>query len=89
MARDARHVRVQRQGKERDRYICQVCGSRERLEGHHIVDYHFGGAADKNNIITLCHECHRKCIVERLYYGFFRRIALIDITRLVLFLSSD
>ena len=27
-----------------------------------------------------------KCIVERLYYGFFRRIALIDITRLVLFL---
>ena len=60
MARDARHVQVQRQGKERDCYICQVCGSRERLEGHHIVDYHFGGGADKNNIITLCHECHRK-----------------------------
>lgn len=45
MARDARHVRVQRQGKERDCYICQVCGSRERLEGHHIVDYHFGGGS--------------------------------------------
>ena len=58
MKRGPEHNRVQRLGKERDQHICQICGSRERTEGHHLIDYAFGGAADTNNIITLCHDCH-------------------------------
>lgn len=59
MKRDASHQRAQKAGKERDHRICQVCGSTDHAEGHHILDFAFGGAADKDNIITLCHECHK------------------------------
>ena len=58
--RDSSHCDAQRRGKIRDYYICQACGSRVSLEGHHIIDYQFGGSADADNIITLCHSCHRK-----------------------------
>ena len=54
------HVNAQRQGRIRDRHTCQICGSTRHPEGHHIFDYSFGGAADPDNIITLCHECHRR-----------------------------
>lgn len=58
--RNSAHNRAQRKGKERDLYICQICGAIIGLEGHHLIDYQFGGAANKENIITLCQECHRK-----------------------------
>lgn len=59
MGRGPEHNRVQKQGKERDQHVCQICGSTEHTEGHHIFDYAFGGAADEDNIITLCHSCHQ------------------------------
>ena len=58
MKRNSAHTRAQRLGKERDLHTCQVCGSTEHTEGHHIIDFIFGGAADEDNIITLCHNCH-------------------------------
>lgn len=46
--------------KERDGYICMLCGSDENVEGHHIFEYAYeAGASDAENIITLCHNCHR------------------------------
>jgi 5-methylcytosine-specific restriction endonuclease McrA len=54
------HNKAQREGKKRDNYTCQACGSTIRPEGHHILDFQFGGAADKDNIITLCQNCHKK-----------------------------
>ncbi len=59
MKRGSNHNKAQRRGKERDQYTCQVCGSTEHTEGHHIFDFAFGGAADEDNIITLCHDCHQ------------------------------
>ena len=56
--RNSAHRTAQRSGKQRDLSTCQICGSKEHTEGHHIIDYSFGGAADKDNIITLCHNCH-------------------------------
>lgn len=56
--REPAHVLVQKQGKARDLHTCQICGSTNHTEGHHLIDYSFGGAADTDNIITLCHECH-------------------------------
>lgn len=45
--------------KERDNYTCQVCGSTENVEGHHLFEYSYeNGASAPDNIITLCRRCH-------------------------------
>ena len=59
-ARSYAHQHAQREGKVRDHFTCQACGSREHVEGHHIMEHQFLGAADKENIVTLCHECHKE-----------------------------
>lgn len=56
--RTSAHRNAQKAGKARDLNICQFCGSRKRPEGHHINFLSKGGAAHKDNIITLCHSCH-------------------------------
>jgi len=47
----------------RDRYTCQVCGSRRRareLDVDHVVEIARGGAAlDYSNLRTVCRPCHR------------------------------
>ncbi len=58
--RDSKHCKAQKDGKVRDLYTCQICGSTDNVEGHHIIDYQFGGAADVDNIVTLCRECHKQ-----------------------------
>ena len=58
--REREHCVVQRQGKGRDLYTCQVCGSTDRAEGHHILNYQYGGAANIGNIVTLCQKCHKQ-----------------------------
>lgn len=57
--RDSRHTKAQKAGKERDNYTCQICGSTDHVEGHHIVDVFFGGAADADNIVSVCKDCHK------------------------------
>jgi len=37
--REREHCVVQRKGKERDLYTCQICGSVNHVEGHHIINY--------------------------------------------------
>lgn len=58
--RGKEHNYVQKQGKIRDGYICQACGSTSKPEGHHMFDYQFGGAANVDNIVTLCQKCHKQ-----------------------------
>lgn len=58
--RSAAHTRVQKEGKVRDNDTCQACGSRENVEGHHILDHQFFGAPNVDNIISLCHDCHKE-----------------------------
>lgn len=57
--RASAHTRAQRAGRERDGNSCQVCGSKNHVEGHHIMDHQFGGAASVDNIIALCHKHHQ------------------------------
>ena len=45
----------------RDGRKCQICGSDEGLEVHHIIPLGMGGSVDRDvaeNMITLCAECH-------------------------------
>lgn len=57
--RSAAHTKAQRAGRLRDGNVCQICGSRDHVERHHIIDHAFGGAASVDNIISLCHKHHR------------------------------
>ena len=56
--RPSSHIKAQRAGRERDRNTCQVCGSKDHVEGHHIIDFQFDGAPSPDNIIALCRKHH-------------------------------
>ena len=44
----------------RDHYTCQCCKSQKgTLEVHHIVPRNNGGGNQPENLITLCHDCHK------------------------------
>jgi 5-methylcytosine-specific restriction endonuclease McrA len=64
-------MRVQKEGKARDRYVCQICGSSECVEGHHILDVFFAGAAIVDNIITLCSKHHKDAHAGKLDISVF------------------
>ena len=42
----------------RDGYKCRKCGSKTHLEVHHIVQRKDGGTDHRDNLVTLCHDCH-------------------------------
>lgn len=70
MKRTYGDIKAQKEGKARDG-CCQFCGSTEKIEGHHIIDHQFGGAADKDNIVTLCSECHDKVHAGKIDINLF------------------
>ena len=46
----------------RDNYTCQCCKNKHKdskLEVHHIIFRSNGGSDDHDNLITLCHTCHK------------------------------
>ena len=42
--------------------ICHRCGSREKLQVHHIIPTRQGGTREERNLVVLCSSCHK--IVE-------------------------
>ena len=42
----------------RDRWTCQMCGSKQQLDVHHIIPRSRAGADCERNLITLCRTCH-------------------------------
>lgn len=47
----------------RDNHECQYCHGKHKdnkLEVHHIIWRSQGGSDEENNLITLCHTCHKK-----------------------------
>ena len=45
--------------KARDGFRCRSCGARDHLEVHHIMQRKDGGSDSPDNLITLCHRCHK------------------------------
>ena len=46
--------------RDRDGYKCRICGSKEKLEVHHIQYKSQGGSDTPANLACLCHKCHGK-----------------------------
>lgn len=47
----------------RDGYKCHICKNKKKgvkLEVHHVIFRSNGGSDDADNLITLCHDCHKK-----------------------------
>jgi len=42
----------------RDGWRCQLCGKRQNLEVHHIQLRSHSGHDTRDNLITLCVDCH-------------------------------
>lgn len=39
--------------------ICEICGESAALEAHHKKPLVLGGTNDSDNIILVCHDCHK------------------------------
>ena len=57
--------KVHRQVLQRDGWRCQMCGSMQRLQVHHIQFRSHSGADSEENLITLCAECHAQTHLQR------------------------
>lgn len=46
----------------RDKYTCQICGAKEKLEVHHVeaTSLNQDARLDISNGLTLCNPCHKK-----------------------------
>lgn len=51
---------LHRQVLERDGWRCQVCGSMQNLQVHHLNFRSQSGDDEEQNLITLCAECHAR-----------------------------
>ncbi len=51
---------LHRQALERDGWRCQVCGSMQNLQVHHLKLRSQSGSDVEQNLITLCTECHER-----------------------------
>jgi 5-methylcytosine-specific restriction endonuclease McrA len=43
---------------ERDSWRCQICGSMQHLQVHHLQSRSHSGSDIEHNLITLCADCH-------------------------------
>lgn len=60
----------------RDRRRCMICGASPannehvELHLHHIIPFGVGGITEENNLITVCHTCHKGLYPEMDYSLF-------------------
>ncbi len=56
----AEYERLRSQILHRDGWRCQFCGAMSNLEVHHQIFRSQGGSDSKQNLITLCSNCHAR-----------------------------
>ena len=52
--------KLHRQALERDGWRCQVCGSMQNLQVHHLKLRSHSGGDEEQNLITSCVQCHER-----------------------------
>jgi hypothetical protein len=62
--------------KERDRYVCKICGSSPEMLHVHHIDYDKENC-NPTNLISLCNPCHSKTNFNRDHWiDYFRNLNL-------------
>jgi 5-methylcytosine-specific restriction endonuclease McrA len=56
----ASYGKLQQQVLERDGWRCQMCGSMQPLQVHHLNFRSHSGSDVEQNLITLCAQCHER-----------------------------
>lgn len=57
--RPSEHSKAQKEVKAIEANQCLVCGKvAQPAHGHHLIPYSEGGAANLQNMQTLCPQCH-------------------------------
>ena len=51
---------LHREVLQRDGWRCQVCGSMQQLQVHHLNFRAHSGSDSEENLITLCAACHKQ-----------------------------
>lgn len=75
----AANAKLRMQILNRDNRRCKICGASPKnnehveLHLHHIIPYADGGLTNENNLITLCHTCH-KGLEPHTDYSLFNHI---------------
>lgn len=62
---------------KRDKFTCQMCKSKKRLNVHHIMKWSSAASLryDESNGITLCYRCHKDITgKESSYVSYFNEI---------------
>ena len=57
--------------RQRDRYLCQLCGKPESLDVHHINYDKMDNRPD--NLVTLCRSCHMKTTAPK-RRGYYQQL---------------
>jgi 5-methylcytosine-specific restriction endonuclease McrA len=60
--------KLHRRVLERDNWRCQVCGSMQNLQVHHLKLRSQSGGDEEQNLITLCAQCHELVHREANYW---------------------
>jgi len=65
----------------RDRWTCQICGSKKNIEAHHIARFSLFPEKrfDIDNGITLCHECHLMTYGKEDFYLPYLKCILLSV----------
>ena len=53
---------------------CFVCGSKDKLEAHHIEPQAMGGEDIQTNIVTLCSVCHKVISIYHRRLGISKKL---------------
>ena len=54
------YLKLHREALERDGWRCQVCGTKQNLQVHHLKFRSQCGGDEEQNLITLCATCHAR-----------------------------
>ncbi|ADQ06168.1 HNH endonuclease [Caldicellulosiruptor hydrothermalis 108] len=46
---------------------CIICGSKEKLQKHHLIQRKYGGTDIRENVVYLCRDCHEDVHAGRVY----------------------
>lgn len=68
---------VRKKCLKRDKHRCQMCGSKRKIEVHHIIRYADSKylRCEISNLVSVCTICHKKVTGREIHYvKFFQEI---------------